>query len=773
MNDGIIQRDGMQGDEASGGEMQRDAAQQDSADKPVKKSGKWTRRAFIGAGVLTGGALVIGVAIRSGKPPERLRGMLASGEGETLINSFVKIDKNNIVTAVVPHVEMGQGSHTALAQMLADELDADWQNVRMLEAPGDGHYVSHYIAREFAAPELKVPDLLEPTVEGGFLTLAKMMALQITGGSFSIRGTGQRGMRTAGAAARQMLVSAAAEKWQVPQAEITVDRGIIAHPKSGKRAQFGELAADAANQPLPAQPRLKQPRDFKLMGKPLARFDIPAKVDGTAVFGMDVQIPGQKLSYAAVKAPPVVGAKVTSMDASTAKSMPGVLQILNMGDFVAVVAEGYWQAQQALNSIKMTYSKTDADKLDTAGIFAGYAKAMAEAGEDGGDIKAEQGDAKAAFAKAAKKITAEYHAPFLAHAAMEPQNCTAWFHDGVCDVWAGSQSPLSARNAAAKALGLPGDKVNYHNTYLGGGFGRRAQTDNVEMAVRIAKAAGYPIKLIWSREEDTRQDWYRPSATSRFAAGLDARGKLISWNNIHTHSFDPQEAPLIPYYDVPNSLIRKVDAPTHLRFGPWRSVDHSQQSWFIESFIDEIAEAAGKDPLALRRELLVKSPRFLAVLNRAAKMAGWGGALAPGHGRGIAIAPSFGSIIAEVVEVDLTGPKPRVTNVWCCADPGYAMNPDGYVAQMESGIVYGLTAALYGEISVKNGAVEQSNFHDYPILRMNEMPNIFVEIINGDAERLGGGGEPGLPPLAPALANAIRAAGGKRIRDLPLAKHFA
>jgi isoquinoline 1-oxidoreductase subunit beta len=753
--------------------MSDDLTEAKAETTPPKKKGKWTRRAFIGAGLLTGGALVVGVAVRSGKPGERLQKMLAGGDGETLINSFVKIGKDNIVTAVVPHVEMGQGAHTALAQMLADELDADWKNVRILEAPGDGHFTSHYIGREFIAPDLKVPELLEPTIEGGFLTLTKMLGLQITGGSFSVRATGQHGMRNAGAAAREMLVAAAAEKWALPASEISVKNGIVSHVKSGKSSGFGELAEAAAAQSLPAQPKLKSPKDFTLMGKPVPRLDIPAKVDGSALFGIDIQIPGQKLSYAAVKAPPVVGAKVASMDVSAAKAMPGVLQILNMGDFVAVIADGYWQAQQALNAVKIGYSKTEADKLNNAAIFAGYAKALDEAGRDGGDVLSETGDANAAFAKATKKVTAEYHAPFLAHAAMEPMNATAWVRDGKCDVWAGSQSPLMARKAAAEALGISADDVQYHNQYLGGGFGRRAQTDNITMAVRLAKAAGYPVKMIWSREEDMQQDWYRPSATSRFEAGLDAQGKLISWANIHTHLHDPKEAPLVPYYDIPNSLHRMVEAPMHLRFGPWRSVDHSQQSWFIESFVDEVAEAAGKDPLALRRELLAKSPRHLAVLNRVAKMAGWENKLPAGQGRGIAIAESFGSIVAEVAEVDLSGEKPRVTKVYCCADPGYAMNPDGFIAQMESGIVYGLTAALYGDITVKNGAVEQSNFHDYPSLRMDETPEIFVEIINGNADRLGGAGEPGLPPIAPAVTNAIRAAGGKRLRDLPVSKFIA
>lgn len=742
------------------------------ASAPEKKKGKWSRRAFIGAGLVTGGALVVGVAIRSGKPSERLQKLVANGDDEVLINSFVKIDSNNIVTAVVPHVEMGQGSQTVLAQMLADEMDANWEDVRILEAPGDGAYVSKDIAREFQMPDLKVPEILEPSVDGALFQIANMIGLQITGGSFSIRGTGQRGMRTAGAAARQMLIGAAAAAWGVPDNEVNVSNGIISHKGTGKNAKFGAFAGAAAEQPLPALPKLKTPDQFALMGKPIKRHDIPAKVDGSAVFGIDAKIAGQTLSYAAVKAPPIVGAAITAIDAQAAKEMPGVQQILNMGDFVAVVANGYWQAQQALNTIGMSYSAAEGDTLDAEAIFARYASALDEAGDSGGDVETETGDANGHFAKAAKKVTAEYRAPFLAHATMEPQNCTAWLRpDGVCEVYAGSQSPLKARQDAAAALGVDMEQVQYNNTYLGGGFGRRAQTDNIVMAVRIAKATGYPVKLIWSREEDTAQDFYRPSATSRFQAGIDDKGEVVSWNNIHTHLFDPQEAPQVPYYNIPNNLVRKVEVPTHLRFGPWRSVDHSQHAFFIESFMDEVAAEAGQDPYKMRRKLLAKSPRHVAVLDKAAQMAGWGRALPKGKGLGIAFVPSFGSIVAEVAEVDLTGKKPRVTKVWCCADPGYAMNRDGFIAQMESGIIYGLTAALYGEITLKKGAVQQSNFHDYKMLRMDEAPEIFVEIINGDAERLGGAGEPGLPPLAPAVTNAIYAASGKRIRELPLSKH--
>ncbi|OAO04312.1 xanthine dehydrogenase [Sphingomonadales bacterium EhC05] len=738
------------------------------ADSP-KKKGKWTRRAFIGAGVVAGGALVVGVAVRPGNPIDRLSPMLANGQDEQLLNAWVKVGADNVVTAVIPHVEMGQGVYTALAQMLADEMDADWATVRILEAPADKKYVSDSIGRDFLFPDLEVPEIFEPTVAGGILELAQAMGLQFTGGSFSVRATGQRAMRTAGAAAREMLIAAAASEWNVPATEITTENSMLSHAKSGKSEPFAKFATAAAEQSLPAKPKLKSPENYKLMGKPLARHDIPEKVDGSAVFGIDANVPGMK--YAAVKAAPVVGATVASMDASAAKAMPGVLQILNMGDFVAVVADGYWQAQQALNTIDTQYSKTEGDDLNLDGLFARYDSYLNDAGDDGGDIETEEGDVADAFVRATTKVEAEYKVPFLAHATMEPMNCTAWVRDGKCDVWSGHQAPVNARQAAADAAGLDFEDVTYHNAYLGGGFGRRSEKDNIEMAVRIAKATGYPVKMIWSREEDTMQDHYRPSATSRFQGGLDADGKAVSWSNIHTHLFDPQEAPTVPYYNIANHKIRKVDVPTHLRFGPWRSVDHSQHGFFIESFVDEMAHAAGKDGYAFRRELLAGSDRHLKILDLAAKMSGWDQPLPEKHGRGIAFVPSFGSIIAQVAEVDMSGAKPKVKKIYVAADAGFVVNPDGFIAQMESAIVYGLTATLYGEISIKNGAVQQSNFHDYQMLRINEMPEVEVQIINGDHKRLGGGGEPGLPPLAPAVTNAIFAATGTRIRELPLSKH--
>ncbi|WP_338467654.1 molybdopterin cofactor-binding domain-containing protein [Novosphingobium sp. ZN18A2] len=735
---------------------------------------KWTRRGFIGAGVVAGGALVVGVAVRPGNPVGKLRGDVANGPGEQLINAWVKVNADNTVTAIVPHCEMGQGAHTTLAQMLADEMDADWAKVGVMQAPADGFYVAPDMVRAFMFPgTIDAPDWLEPTYNGAFTQISRLADALITGGSSSVRATGQHTMRIAGAAARHMLIGAAADEWGVPAGEIVAENAMLTHKASGKSATYGEFAEAASRQHMPQTPKLKDVSQYKLMGRGLKRLDIPAKVNGSAVFGIDAAIDGQPLKYAAVRAAPVPGAKVEAINAETARTMPGVLQILNMGDFVAVVADGYWQAQQALNTIDASYSKTDGDVLDSALLYARYGKALDEAGDSGGKSLASTGDAPRAFASAPKKVQAEYQVPFVAHAAMEPMNCTAWVHGGKCEVWTSTQVPLMARSAIAKALGIPDDDVTVNQLYLGGAFGRRLESDYPVQAARIAKATGYPVKMIWSREEDTRQDFYRPADTSRFSAGLDASGKALSWNNVFTQKHDPAGAWDIPHYDIANKSIRHAEADAHLRFGSLRSVDHSQQGFFIESFVDEMAHAAGQDPFEYRRAMLGKSPRHKAVLEKVARMAGWGSKLPDGTARGIALVKSFGTIVAEVAEVQMKDGRPRVTKVWCCADPGYAMNPDGFVAQMEGGIVFGLTTALYSGITLKHGAVEQGNFNDYLMVRMDEAPDIAVEIINGDTKTLGGAGEPGLPPLAPAVTNAIFAATGQRIRKLPVMDHFA
>lgn len=738
------------------------------------RTAKWTRRGFIGAGVLAGGALLIGVGVRPGNPVGKLGPVVAGGEGEQLINSWLKIDADNIVTAIVPHCEMGQGAHSVLAQMLADELDADWSLVRVMQAPTDGSYVVTDTIRGFVAPgTLDAPDWLEPTWNGLFTRIGQLADGLITGGSSSIRTTGQHTMRIAGAAARQMLVGAAAKAWGVPAAEISTANSILSHKASGRSAPYAQFAAAAAEQDMPQTPALKAPKDYRLMGTDAPRTDIPAKVNGKASFGIDAVIPGQTMTYAAVRRVPVPGTRVAKMDAGAAKAMPGVLQILNMGDFITVVADSYWQAQQALNAITAEYTAPESAIRSSQDQFARFAAALDEAGDTGGKEVIGHGDVPAAMQSAAKTISAEYQVPYLAHAPLEPMNATVWVRDGQCEIWTSTQVPLFARSAAAKALGLSKDDVTVHHPLLGGGFGRRLETDYVVMAARIGQATGYPVKMIWSREEDTQKGLFRCADMSRFSAGLDAQGRLTAYNNVFTQRHDPADACDCAFYDIPNKSIRVAEAELHLPFAAFRSVDHSQQAFFIESFIDEAAQAAGRDPLDFRLAMLGKSPRHKAVLEKVAAMANWGTKPAAGWGRGIALTESFGSIVAEVVEVDMTGGKPRLTNVWCAADPGFAMNPDGFRNQMEGGIVFGLTAALYGEISLKDGAVEQGNFHDYRLMRLDECPAIAVEIINGNHEKLGGAGEPGLPPAAPALANAIFAATGKRLRALPIAKHFA
>ena len=730
---------------------------------------KWSRRAFIGAGVAGGTALVVGVAIRPGNPVNSLA-KDAAAEGEQLINAWVKIGEDNVVTAITPHTDMGQGALSTLAQMLADEMDADWDKMNVMSAPANGEYVSNEMARHFLVPDLEVGSWLEPTVDGVFINLSGAMDLYLTGGSFSIRSTGQKGMRVAGAAAREMLVGAAAQAWDVPAREITTEKSRLYHKASGRAADYADFAVAAADQSLPAKPTLKSVDDFNLMGTSAPRLDIPSKVNGTALFGIDAEIPGQTLSYAAVVSPPVPGSKVESVDDAQARSMRGVSHVLNMGEFVAVVADGYWHAQQAANALSVTYTKTATDDLDQDGMFKNFDAALNAAGEDGGDGLVDVGDAKDAFAGAATKVEAEYQVPFLAHACMEPINATVWSHDGGVDVWIGTQTPLRCRTAAAEVFDVSTDDVNVNILHMGGGFGRRSDANMVTMAARIAKEIDAPVKMIWSREEDIQKAAYRNATTSRFKAGLDENGKPVSWDNIFLFHNDPADAAYVPYYDIGSQRIRAVnDAELPLPFWAWRSVDHSQHGFFVESFVDEMAHAAGEDPLEFRMSMLGKSPRFAATLKKVAEMSGWGSSMPANHGKGVALVRSFNTIVAMVADVDMSNGAPTVKKVYCCADPGFAMNPDGLAAQMEGGIIYGLTAALYGDISIRNGAVEQSNFHDYEMLRMYESPEIVVEIINGNPDDIGGGGEPGTPPIGPAVANAVFNATGVRPRKLPLA----
>jgi isoquinoline 1-oxidoreductase beta subunit len=727
--------------------------------------GKWTRRGFITAGVAAGGVLVVGVGVREGHRAPKLAEMMTK-DGETLVNVWVKLAPDNTVTAIVPHSEMGQGVFTSMAQMLADEMDADWEKVTFEQAPAHEAYANYPLGREFIMGDAKVPGLVQDSLNGAFFQIAKSMSLQITGGSTSVRFTGQGGMRIAGAAAREMIVKAAAKAWGVPAKELRTEKSYVYHDASGQSATYASFAEQAGKYSPPTQPKLKTPDQYKLMGKSLARFDIPAKVDGTAEFGIDVDLPDMK--YAAVMGPPVLGAEVESVDETYAADMPGVIKILNKGSFVAVVADGYWKAENAVRQLEVTWTKTGAETLNSADIYTQLGTAMDDvtaSGKANKDIKT--GNVAKATEGAARVYEAEYSVPFLAHAAMEPLNATAWVHDGKIELWSGLQNPLGVRDEIAGTFDVKKSDVEIHNALLGGGFGRRATPDYPLMAVEIAKEFSHPVKMIWSREQDTQQDWYRPASVSRFKAGLDENGMPVSWENLFVQKFDPPEASHIPY-KIDNQLIHYAEAEHHMRFGPWRSVDHTQHGFFIESFVDELAHEAGMDGYAYRRKLLEYSPRYTKVLDTAAKLAGWGRDIREGRGLGIALVDSFGTIVAQVVEVDVTGAEPKVIHVWCAADPGYAMNPDGFIAQIESGIIYGLTAALYGEITIEEGAVVQSNFHDYPMLRIDQAPEMTVEIINS-GEKVGGGGEPGTPPIAPALANAVFAATGVRVRSQPIA----
>ncbi len=746
-----------------------------SPDKKERSTlGKWSRRGFIGAGVLAGGGLLIGIGVRPGNPIGDLAPKVASGAGEQLINSWVKIDANNIVTAIVPHCEMGQGAHSVLGQMLADELDADWDLVRVMQAPADGSYVVTDTARMFVAPfTMNAADWIEPTWNGLFTQVARMADAMITGGSSSIRTTGQFSMRIAGAAARKMLVGAASEAWGVPAGEIVTRDSTLIHEASGRSAPYSEFASAAAEQPMDQTPVLKTSDQYRLMGKSKARTDIPSKVDGTATFGIDAVPEGLDLAYAAVVRPPVPGTTALSMDATRAEGMSGVLQILNMGNFVTVVADSYWQAQQAVNTIDIEWSQSESPVKTIEDQYAVFAAALDEAGETGGEQAAGKGDAPAALASAATALNAEYKVPYLAHAPMEPMNCTAHVADGKCDIWTSTQVPLMARSAVADTLGLGADDVVIHHPYLGGAFGRRLGAEYVAMAARVAQATGYPVKMIWSREEDTQKALYRDADTCRMRAGLDEGGALVAYDSVFTQRHDPAEACIPAMYDIPNTAVRVAETELHLPFQAWRSVDHSVHGFFIESFMDEAAHEAGTDPVEFRLSLLGKSPRHKAVLEKVAEISGWGDPAAEGTAKGVAIVESFGTIVAEVVEVDMSSGKPKLTNVWAVCDAGYVMNPDGFRNQIEGGIVFGLTAAMYGELELKDGAIVQSNFHDYKMLRMNETPNIEVALINSGDVPVGGAGEPGLPPAAPAFANAIFAATGKRIRELPISKQFA
>lgn len=726
---------------------------------------KISRRRFILSSALVGGGVLIGYsATRPSK--HRVANNELAKDGEHYVTSFLKIEPNNQVTVYVPHAEMGQGIHTALAMMAADEMDANWELVNIEQAPATDLFANGDLVKGFAA-EAGVPSFLMGLVNVSATKIAEIGNLQITGGSTSVRFTGDTAMRTAGAAARQMLIECAAQRWNVPADECTASMSYVQHNASGQSLSYGELASDAALLEPATEPTLKDRSQFNIMGKAISRNDIPAKVDGSAPFGLDYH--SEDMLYAAIRMAPVFGTKLVSVDASEALTRRGVKRIVELEDSVAVVADSYWRAKEALKLVKAEFETSENDSISSADIAARFDAALASSD---GDEDFEQGDAEDAIAGAADTIEANYRVPYLSHAPMEPMNCTVHFHDGKADLWTSTQDALGIRGRVAKIGGLGENDVTHHFSYVGGGFGRRLPfTWNViDHATLIAKEFDVPVKTVLSREDDLQQDYYRPSVHSNFKAGFDSEGKILAWHNRFTGPVQVPGASFIPY-DIENQSIRVVDGETHVPIAAWRSVDHSQQTFFTESFVDEIAHRAGVNPYQFRMDLLQHHPRHRKVLQVAAEAAGYGQNLPEGHALGLAVQESFGSICAEVAEVSIGADgQPIVHKVTAAIDCGWAVNPDTVEAQVESGIIFGLTAALYGEITIENGRVAQNNFPDYEMVRMADVPEIEVHIVES-GEALGGLGEPATPPIAAAVTNGLYILTGQRVRDLPIRKH--
>ena len=712
--------------------------------------GKWTRRAFIGTGSLVGGGFVLGVA-GAVFAPSRHSVVSDDAVEKGELTTWITVTPDNLVTVLVPHCEMGQGTHTALAMMAAEEMEAAWDLVRVKEAPALGAYANAYILRGFAGDSIPAP--IGRAVDYGSYRLARWFGLQLTGGSTAVRGTGHYGMRVAGAAAKEMLVAAAAERFGVPPSDCKASGSRVMHAASGQSVSFGELATAAAGRSVPANPVLKDPDTYTIRRTARPRFDIPSKVDGSAVYGIDFTVPG--MLYAAVDMAPVFGGKLLSVDSGPAEAMPGVKRVVQLDEAVAVVADSYWRARQALGALDPKFDDAGQGDVSSASIFAAFDEAI--------------GSAPTMPKEAATVVTADYRVPFLAHATMEPMVCTARVDGDRAEVWAGTQDPLNARATAADALDLDVEQVHFTNLQLGGGYGRRLPftLDYIDQGARIAKAMSpTPVKMVWSRENDIQHDYYRPAGMARFAGALDTSGTPLAVASYYAGGGNG-EAVYMPYA-IADTRADGRDAPHRVRLGQWRSVLNSQHGFFKESFIDEMAHAGGKDPYRFRHDLLSDQPRFRAALDRVAAMANWGDPLPEGEGRGIAIVESFGSIVAQVAHVAVSADaKLRVRDVFAVVDCGDVVNTDIAKAQVEGGIIFGLSAAMVGEISIAQGRVVESNFRDHQMIHLSDAPRISVEFIRSDAH-LGGLGEPGVPPIAPAVTNAIFAATGIRVRDLPI-----
>ncbi|HEY5805470.1 MAG TPA: xanthine dehydrogenase family protein molybdopterin-binding subunit [Lysobacter sp.] len=709
-----------------------------------------SRRRFLKTGAIAGAGLVVAFVI----PAASRFAMAAPETAATAVafapNAFLRVGDDDSVTVLVSHSEMGQGIWTGLAMLIAEELDADWSKVKVEHAPAAPAYAH------------------------------TAFGMQMTGGSTSTWSEFDR-YRQAGATARALLVAAAAQRFGVPVDQVRTENGVAI--SGDQRARYGELAQAAAQLPVPAQVALKDAKDWKLIGHPTKRLDTPEKITGRAQFGMDVQFDG--LLTALVARAPVFGATVKSFDATAAKAVPGVRNVVQVPSGVAVVADHFWAAKLGRDALRVDWDAGPNAALDTQALREQFRALAATAGT----VASTAGDAKGAIARATRTLEAEYNVPYLAHAPMEPLNCTVKIGADNCEIWTGTQFQTIDQQVAAKITGLKPEQVQIHTTFLGGGFGRRATptSDFVSEAVQVAKAAGVPVKTVWTREDDVRGGYYRPMYLQQARIGVDAQGLPIAWHHVLVGQSilagTPFEAMMVkngidatsvegvadsPYLkDIADHRIELHSPRTGIPVLWWRSVGHSYNAFVMESLVDELAHAAGKDPVEYRRALLKNHPRHLAALNLAVEKSGWGTPLPKGRGRGVAVHESFGSYLAQVAEVSVEQGAIRVHRVVCAIDCGLAVNPEGVRAQMESGIAFGLGAALHSALSFKDGHVQQSNYHDYQVLRLNEMPKIEAHIVDSN-EKMGGAGEPGTAPIAPAVANAVFALTGQRLRELPL-----
>ena len=705
------------------------------------------RRQFLKTAAVTGGGLLLSFYI-----PAFSRKFGAAPATTTFIpNAFIRIGNDDLITVIVNHSEMGQGSYTSLPMLVADELDADWSKVRVEFAPVDAAY-NH----------------------PGF----GMMA---TGGSTSTWVEWDR-FRKAGATGKYMLTEAAAQTWNVDATTCKTEKGFVIHTPTGKKLSYGQLVDKAATIKAPENVTMKNPKDYNFIGKPVKRTDTPGKTNGTAVFGLDIKVPG--MLTALIKRPPVFGGKVKSFNADKAKAIKGVKDVIEIDRGIAVVADGFWAAKLGRDALEVTWDEGPLSNLNTADQGKQYEALANEAGV----VAKNEGDVNAAKSKAVKTIEVSYDLPYLAHAPMEPLNCVADVKADSCEIWVGTQFQTNDLMTASRITGIAPDKIKLHTTLLGGGFGRRGVVDShfVAEAVQVSKAMKMPVKVMWTREDDIRGGYYRPRAHHKMSAGIDAAGKPIFWkHNIVCQSFavgTPLEGMIVQKgvdstavegavelpYEVPNHNVVWNMAPGGVPTLWWRSVGSSHTAFAVEGMIDELAKAAGKDPYQYRRSLMEKHPRFLRVLDMVAEKSGWKKPLPAGRGRGIAIHESFGTVVAHVAEISITANKTlKVHKFTSALDCGQVVNPDTIKAQTEGCIAFGLTAAIYGEVTFENGKVQQGNFNTYKMLRINEMPEVEVFILDSK-EKMGGVGEPGVPPVAPALMNALFTLTGKRVRSLPL-----